>query len=192
MSTEIECVNMALVRVGADVITSLDQPVPRAAICKVFVAPGRRAFLESAYWGFARAVSTLAAVSGQPVDPDYSLRYPLPPNFLKLWALAGDNADYPVRRDGAYLLTDAGSPISVIYTRDVPEIGRWPEKAATAYAWALAASICMKISGNRQLTNEIADEARALLNDARHSESMQDPPTGLETVGWLESRRQGQ
>src|SRR4051812_49288353 len=85
--------NLALIALGEDQISSLDDPYKRAILCAALYDPTRRALLRAGKWNFARKQMQLAASATAPLF-DYGNAYPLPADFIDMWREA-DEADLP-------------------------------------------------------------------------------------------------
>ena len=79
--SEVSICNQALSLVGAKSITSLDDDVNEAKLCKLNYAPVRDAVLAEHDWTFATRWETLAA-SANPAPGEFTNEFPLPSDVL--------------------------------------------------------------------------------------------------------------
>lgn len=72
----------ALIRLGANPITSFDDGTAESEIASALYAPVRDSLLSSYPWTFASAQSTLTKLNEVP-EADYQNAFQLPNNFLR-------------------------------------------------------------------------------------------------------------
>ena len=189
MTTLIEYVNIALGSIGVSDITSLDDANARASIMKARVNVARRSVLEETYWLFARKAVSIPADATTPTDSYFSTRYPLPTDYLKFWYIDG-HEDWPHQIQESWLLSNAGPPITLIYTHDVTELGRWPTKVGEVFAARLAMLAAYKLTGQQKNVDKAKEHYQDAVSAARHNNAVQSPLESLDADEWLASRGQ--
>lgn len=190
MSSETELVNLALTNLGKDPITSIDEATSTAATVKSVLRVVRRAILEDQYWFFAREFASLPADATAPENPEFTARYKLPSDFVRLW-YKSEQEDYPHVIQGSFLETDAGAPLNLVYVKDVPQLERWPEQVGMVFAASLAVNTCMRLTGSRRLREDMVLWLREVMPVARHNNALNTTTEEFDADIWLRSRRQG-
>lgn len=174
-STIIEVANTAatLLGQGTTLLSLSDDDDVARAINQVLDLQ-RRAVLRAHFWNFALGRAELAA---DPTPPtfDWSARYLLPGDYLNLREMYPREVAW--RIEGKYLLADYGSPIRIVYTRDVTNIGDWDALAVDALAAKLAHTICYRVTGNRELRQDMLAEYKMKLREARHMDAIEGENT---------------
>lgn len=144
--SKVNICNQALLMLGSDTITSLDESDKRATHCSVLYDPTRKALLRRHNWGFARARRDLAQLSTAP-DFGFEYYYQLPSDCLRIRGIYQDSEmpftdRYSVESNKIAINI---SPCRIIYTRNVEnprEFDALFDKALAAWlAWELALPI---------------------------------------------------
>lgn len=145
--TDVDIINVALVKLGKSPITTFASPgTPAAGASKVVYDQNRTSLLRMAPWNFARQFTSLAQLSSTPValtllpDPDYgggivyTGAFQLPNDFIRLYRVSPYDAHW--RLVGKALLTDAipaAAPAGLIGTQPANANGsNDPSVAASA------------------------------------------------------------
>lgn len=182
MTSLVDLCNLALLRIGGETITDLDEPSATATACRLLVGPARDGVLRAHPWRFAEAAVRLARLGSAAGDgllePGW-LAYALPGDCLAPRRL-GEGQPFRVR--GATLLTPA-EPAVLIYTARIDDPGRFDPLFITALAARLAADLVMPLQGDRDTQRQAErafthalDAARAA--DARDAQASGPGPAG--------------
>lgn len=177
--------NMALsrIRIGSR-ISSLSEQTQAAKTCNFWFAHCRKALLRSLPWSFAQRSVALAASATQ-TFPGWSYVYGYPPRALKVNFVADEAgiriaysrfsaseesvATWPktIGVPFALALGETGTTKVILsdlanayafYTVDVEDVSLFPEDAASALAWSLAA----EIAGPLSAASDVIAEARQM------------------------------
>ena len=162
----------ALIRIGAQPITSFADGSAEAEIAALIYPQARESLLAAYPWGFAMRQAVLSRVAEAPLA-DYRYNYALPDDCLRVWTAgsggAGDGLQY--RLHGGYLQADA-EDVVLTYIAAVDEEDGAPAYFDSVLTAKLAAEFCVPLtestsraeSLNRQYEQEFA---RARLADAQ-------------------------
>jgi hypothetical protein len=175
MVSDKDVANLALIRLGAQLITSLESDrSQRAILCREFLPILRNALLRNYPWAFATRRQQLAEVSGLDEMWDYSHAYQLPtkPKCLRVLKSDADEYDTRWKIEGAYLLTNA-EEITISYTAEIEEPGLYDAQFVEVLAMRLAWAICRAITGDDEMVEVVRDEYLLLLSEAEASDSIE-------------------
>lgn len=162
MTTEVEIANLALNRVGASEISSLDDPVDEARVCKRELAQAISFLLRDTNWNFATKWVTLPPSADGYNFPDFDYTFLLPADYVKVQAVRyPDQRDYQgnlarIKRwniSGRYLGVSYESPV-LEYTFDAP-VGVWEGMAVEALINRLAYFIATPLSRSQETKAEM-------------------------------------
>lgn len=146
MSSTTDLANMALGHLGQPPLTDLNGPGPNAEACRTFFENSRKVSLRAASWNFAAERATLTADATAPLF-GYRFRYPLPSDYMRMimvnGRLSGTKLTYH-KIEGQYLLSNEAI-IHIVYVKDVPLTGTWPEDFCLAFSYQLASMIAPRI-----------------------------------------------
>ena len=150
MVSEVQICNQALALIGADFITSLDDNVNEAKLCKINYEPVRDAVLAEHDWSFATRWQTLAQ-EADPPPGEFQNSYPLPPDVLAVQFVGEDyqNPEVWQLEDNA-IRTDATTcKCQVLY--QVTDTSKYPSLFTQALVARLAAELAIPITNSRTL-----------------------------------------
>lgn len=186
MTTEIDICNKAINRLGGNTISSSDgsvsalnsaEPGIEEKLCKANYAIIRDVVLEDRIWSFALARAILDTPDATKPAFGYDQRFQKPSDMLFLWRLSYDDApisrdaDYTLanwRVEGDFILADNDLiRIEYIKTLDQPaDVALFSNQFIDVFSLRLAAEICMAITENRVLMQNLMQEYQARLVDA--------------------------
>lgn len=179
--------NMALLRMGHSTITSFDDSTDAASKIRAQFDYARRMVLDNK-WGFARKTVLIAADATAPENTDFSNRYLLPNDYIRIQRLEGAQRDYAVQREGNYLLSNAGPPLRLVYTYDEKNLNRWPPHALGALSCQLAMLTCLSITADQRTADRMTRDYGDTLAMALHSDSVQESHEPDMRNKWFEAR----
>lgn len=146
MSSQTEIANMALAHFGQSRITDINQQSAPAQAIRDFWDNARKSTLRAASWNFA---VTMAELTASITDPPFkwAKQYPLPSDYLHMvevnCRLSGTSVtDHEIQ--GGMLLTNS-AVAKIIYVRDVPLTGTWPEDFCLAFSFKLAGMVAPRL-----------------------------------------------
>lgn len=142
---------MALVQLGAAVISNIDEPSTNATYCRTMWDICRNSLMREHAWNFA----TKRAILLQSVTPPiyrYKYAYQLPPNLLRVLTVYSDdrvNDDFKI--EGTKLLTDQNN-IQIKYIEDITTVAEWDPSFQEVMAAKLRAAIAYSITRSTSQT----------------------------------------
>lgn len=159
---KIDICNMALSRLGVELIESLNEASEPARVCSQFYNQARRVVLRRYNWTFATRRSELALLPTTIPDYLYAYRYPARCEFVrKLYNKDCDNipayTEYKLGSDseGMIIYTDVENAVAE-YTADIEDCGLFDSQFTEMLSWKLAAEMAFKLTGNMQIA-QMAD-----------------------------------
>jgi hypothetical protein len=183
----IELCSSALIKLGADSISSFEDGTAEARVASRLYPLVRDAMLAAHPWSFATKQATLARLAAAPVA-DFAHAYQLPVDFLRALS-AGDAArgrGLVYQIINRQLHTGAESVILSYVFR--PSEGDFPAYFASALVTRLAAEFCLPLTEDTSRAERFTRLAEAELKLAKLVDSQQDTPPRVEDYTLIEAR----
>lgn len=153
MASAVEICNRALVRLGEDTITALDNDSDRARVCNAIYNEVKETTLSEYPWNCTIYRATLAPLAEAPVwNFAYAYQLPTDPYCLRVLEANLDITYYPWRVEGRTLVTDAGGSVDIMYIALVQDENQIPPILRELISIRLAAEICYPITGDYKLS----------------------------------------
>jgi hypothetical protein len=185
--SSIELCSSALVKLGANGISSFEDGTAEARVAASLYPMIRDALLCAHPWSFATAKARLAKLSEGPVA-DHRHAFQLPQNFLKALSAGSE-----VRARGLsyqilnrQLHTNADEVVLTYVFR--PSEGDFPAYFAVALVNRLAAEFCIPVTENTTRAERLFRLAEEEMKLARLVDSQQDTPPRVEDFTLIEAR----
>jgi hypothetical protein len=179
-STPEDVCNLALFRVRADEIGSLDEQSVNAEKCRVLYPHIRDMVLTEYPWGFARATRALSRKEDTPVEWEYAFDYPndcvkaryLVPTNDQGETISGYNVnlydEQPIHwelglgEDGKKVILTNYEHVHLVYTRQVDDVLLWDALFTDLLAWRLAVDLAIPLGGDsgKAYRSEAMQQAR--------------------------------
>lgn len=181
--SDVAVANEALILLGDDTITSLDQDAARAKAIKRIYTPRLDAALRSHDWNFARMRAALAKLDAVP-EFGYDFMYQLPQDPLCLRVLTtnldeSDPWDIEVYKTASaqyrVLLTDEAD-VEIRYIARVSDPTLWDALFADAFVLTLASSVAYALTRNATLTAELNRDRDEAWKKARSVDGQEGRP----------------
>ena len=188
MTSIVEIGNIALVNLGEDTITSLSDDVKAARLINRRYAPIRDAVLRAHPWNCAMARAGLASADPAPVWGPAAC-YQLPTDCLRVLRVQDRQAAWKV--EGRKIVTNAGAPLNILYTRQVTDPNAFDPLLIEAIAARLAADLAHPITQSTTLIQVMWDLYRQKLIEARGVDGQEGTGDALIADTWLASRSVG-
>lgn len=144
---QVEIANQAVVRIGAKTFTYAIQTSNEAVKCNLLFEPTRKSLLRSFEWNFASARAALTAEITGP-DFEYTYRYKLPSDFLRLFKKKGLYSEYPRKIEGDYLLTDDDAA-QIKYVRNITDPAKFDPLFTEVFVLTLAKKMIPPLAGTK-------------------------------------------
>ena len=174
---KIDIINIALNRIGAAPIASMEEASQTARVVKSCYDFTRQNLLRKYPWGFATRRNKLAQLEYKPEDYRFSYRYPGEVLYLrKICTPYGkDDVTYKIASDktGKVIYTDIAEAV-IEYTADIQDCTLFDSQFVEALAWKLAAEIAFTITGDIKIAQAAVQAYNAYLAEARGEDAKED------------------
>lgn len=189
-ASTIQICNMALLRVGGQTISSLDEGSRESQLCSAFLEQCREQILRAFPWPFARRRVALADL-GTPVS-NWGYRYAYPSDCIQALRIVYPGLRLPLANQNIPFEVSSSATQRVIhcdwagaeleYTARVTDPSLYDSQFISAFAWLLAAEIAMPLIGKPEPSNLARQHYMLALSEAAAqalSEGCSDPePAG--------------
>jgi hypothetical protein len=210
MASPVDICNIAILRVGGQLISSLTENSPAAIACNLQYDIARRDLLRSHPWNFALKMAQLAQNVDEPLF-DYDYSYALPADCLRvistsdqdeayLYGYGGDfngfvtisnRVDYAqadrYKIIGRNLYSDDGT-VKIKYIADIADTTQFDPSFVEMLGVRIAMTIAYQVSGSVQMRKDLADEFQYLLTQAQQNNGQEGTRERIELSAWLTSR----
>jgi len=193
MTTEVSICSNALLRLGADPISSFDEAdttgsnIERARLVSSLWPTIRRQVLRAHPWNVAIKRVQLSPDSTAP-DFGYANRFQKPSDWLRTIAV-GEHDDDRIgyRSEGNYFLCD-DDVFYLVYVFDNDDPATYDASLVGALELAMAAALAYPVTNSTSLAEALSGEMRAALMLARATDAQDDPPETLGDFPLMQSR----
>jgi len=210
MASPVDICNMAIMRVGGQLITSLTENSPTAIACNTQYNIVRKDLLRSHPWNFAIKYAQLAQDVATPLF-SYDYSFALPTDCIRvlatadqeqayLYGLGGDFNGYVLINNrvdfaladnykivGRHLYSNNGT-VQIKYVSDITDTTAFDPSFVELLGVRLAMTISYQITGSVQMRKDLADEFQYLLSEARANNGQEGTRERIELSAWLTSR----
>lgn len=142
-------------------------------------------------WNFAIRRSSLSRLADNP-QSGYQYQFQLPADFIRLLPLSEggtlNGTSLAFRREGSKILTNAGSPLTILYVARVSDESEMDPIFVQALATTLAARAASLVTGKNTLAKTLQDEARQLTIQAQMVDALEGTPYEPEADDWINAR----
>lgn len=165
VTSEVEIMNSALRKLGAERILSPNDDNNRARLVKESYPIKRDELLRSHPWRFNKGYASLAQVFPKPVDVfDYDFVFKLPSDCARVfWTNLGPDAEWEEIENNQ--LAACANDVTVKYGKYITDVTKYDANFIETLAWAIAADIAFSLT---QSTSQ-ADLADAKYRDVLRS-----------------------
>lgn len=163
---KIDVVNLAMVLVGAKVLTGLTDASKAARLSNSLYELSSRGMMElPENWKFLTARAELGQNSNEPISGVYSYQYNIPPKCLRVIAnhdADDDKIEFPYKRE-VYVSGSAETDVILTnqdtcfirYIRERVDVARWPAWFARIVALDLAIVLCEPLKQDKPKKNQL-------------------------------------
>jgi hypothetical protein len=183
MSSDTDIANLALARIGAARINSMDDATVPAQQCKLFYAQDRDALLRGHSWVFAMTRAQLSEDADTPAF-GYGHAYILPSDCLRVVRLYHGHRQYQV--EGKRILTD-DTECRIIYIRRIEDPAQFDALFVRALALELALSIESSLAQDKGLYQLIQADLNTAIAAARLADVIESE-TEEPSLSWAQAR----
>jgi hypothetical protein len=192
MASKIEICNLAVVKLGALRITSLEDNTKSANVLSAVYDSLLDAELASHPWSFA---TTRAQIPADVAAPSFGwgYRYQLPAGFLKMVEVGQDWLFYdsdqgPVFTiEGGAVLTDQLSPLQIRYVQRVTNAGLFPAMFVQSFACRLAYETAESLTQSLSKRQQAIEEYKETIRIAKRNNDIEKPPQRNAPQSWERS-----
>lgn len=184
MASKVSIANIALRTVGENPITSFTEGNRISDMMNARFDEVLDGELSDFPWNCVTARKNLPQLTNAPVW-EFDKAYELPSDCLRV--LKTNIPDYSWRVEGKTLVTSQ-SNVSIVYTRHVDDMNELSTRVQQIVGFRLAAEVCQAITQDKSLTQELWNKYEKQLTRARHADSQEGKPYGLEESEWLTVR----
>lgn len=185
MSSQTEIANYALVKVGANKITDInDSNSTEAVTVKTIYNQVRQSLLRSANWSFARIRSSLAQLETAPAF-EFSFAYQLPSDFIKLVQVYNPCSNW--KKLSGQLHSD-DTTMNIEYIADITDENDFDPLFEECVALKIATEICFKFSSNATLESTLRQQLEMKLREAKTINAKENSYRQLPDGSWVNSR----
>lgn len=184
MTSIVAICNAALIRIGAEPISALDEPSKAARLCNSRYADLRDEVLRDHPWNFALHRTSLAALAEMPAF-GYARRFQLPADCLRVLSMADKDARFQI--EGRSLLTDEADA-KILYVRRVEDPNAFDPLFANALSLRLAAELAYAITNSTTLIEAMWGLYQRAAQRARTADAQEGSLPVLDADAWIGTR----
>lgn len=185
--TDIAICSKALLKIGANIISSFDEGTAESEVSTNLYPQIRDALLSSHPWSFAIAQTNLPRLASTPVA-DYKYAYKLPSDFIRVLS-AGDNVrsrglEYKIIEDRLH--TNRAEVVLTYIFR--PDEKSYPPFFYSCLIARLAAEFCLPLVESTSRTEFLTKSFEAEFKKAKLIDSSQETPDSIDDFTLIEVR----
>mgnify|MGYP003123013717 FL=1 len=177
--------NQALVKCGANTISSFTDGSHEANTCSTMYDNARDGLLYYTFWNFAVTKQALSLTNETPVDASYTKVHTLPGDIIRVKGMVDKSGyaitDYSIESNKVYSNTD---PLNIEYVQRLDE-SNFPVFFIEALIAKLAAEINESITGVGSLTRRLTEEFQLKLRASRIADGQENPSVNIVPAGRL-------
>ena len=188
--------NIALARIGAKEITSLENDQSReASLCRRLFHPARRTALAAHHWNGAKRAAELTVSAITPIFWSYA--FPVPDDFIRLISVHPSDdpsatCEYSLQNANDttvdnVIMTDSNQ-LYIQYVFDNIDIPTMSQGFRDVLNFVLSRDLCMALGKSAAKFDLSAREYRRALTIAKSIDGMEDYPEKLSEGSWVKSR----
>lgn len=188
MASQTDICNLALRKLGAARISSIEDGTEQANILADIYTSCLESELAAHPWMFAAARALIPADAAAPAF-GWARSYPLPAGYLKMievgsWWVFYAGCDGPYAIEGRAVLTDQASPLKIRYVQRITNAGALPPCFVQAFACRLAAESAEPITQNMSKRQQAWQEWRQAISVAKRTNDIEMPPQTSPASSW--------
>lgn len=186
--SKVSICNLALTKLGADRITSLDDNVKAAKVLNEVYDEVLESVLTDHSWSFALKRVALTLLDYTPIF-EYTLAYQKPTDCLKI--IGTDDSVAKFKLENERILSNTAD-LKILYIFRQEDSGTYFMKFVEALATKLASYIAYNIVASRTLAVDLLKEYKTvMLPEAIASDSQNSSPTEPMQDEWINGRETG-
>ena len=188
--SEVAIYNLALQKLEAQRVASVDEDSTNAIECNACYAHLRDLELRKYNWNFARKRATLAPSSVTP-DFDYDYAFPVPSDFLRLLPLNTYELDWRIENHEGQvcILTNDGTSLEINYIARITNTGLFDPCFEEMLACKIADHLCGRITGSNTKKKDVRADYQIAKADARRLNAFENISEEPPEDSWVAERR---
>jgi len=183
--SKISISNQALIKCGANTITSFTDGTHEANVCSVMYDNVKKGLLYYTFWNFAIQKTQLNKLAETPTDKSYTNAHTIPGDVIRVKGFFDDQgyqvSQYSLEKTKVFSNQD---PLFIEYVQDMAE-----KDLAVFFTEALIAKMALEINeaitGVGTLTSRLAEDFSTKLRAARITDGQENPPSNVMPMGRL-------
>ena len=161
--SELDICNGALILIGAEPISSLDEENDKARACRVLYPSSRDELLRMHPWNFAKKRVALVELATTPLS-EYDHQYQLPVDCLRVLENDSEYRDWKI--EGRALLTDS-TEVIISYISRIEDPNAFDVLFTEALEHRLGSKLAIPIRNSPETASALKNEFFHLLMEAR-------------------------
>lgn len=184
MPNQLEICNAALIRLGGEPISSINEESRAADLCKWKWDSCRRRLAAARPWNFEIKRVKLAQAAAMP-EYGYAYAYDLPTDFVGIVSVHPKDAKYLL--EGPQLLADE-EEIYIRYKSDVSKAGLFSQEYAQVLDALIAFEISYALTGSKTMQQTMFELYKLELANASRINASAGSPDTIADDPWLQGR----
>lgn len=176
-TSETQLCNNALLRLGANTISSLTDGTVEANICNQVYAITRDSLLRMHFWNFAIVRDSIAADVTAPAF-EYSAYYTLPSDFIRVYKLYNQSSEYKI--EAQKIAINQSGELEIAYVARITDVTKFDELFSEALVLMLAVKIARRVGGTGFDTTDLKQELQLRLAEAKMVDAQSGSPDHLQ------------
>lgn len=181
--------NSALIKLGADRISSITQDTKSAQLLNAIFDQVRDELLRIHPWNFAIKRAELSPSVTAP-SYGYEFAYDIPSDSLRILDTDQDEefGDNEWKVEGRQILTHFDT-LKIRYLSRIEDPNQWDPAFAEAFAWRLAYGISYGLTQSATVMQAMEAGYKRAISEARSIDGMEGTMTGFVADTWTNSRK---
>jgi hypothetical protein len=186
VATQVSICSNALLMLGAQTISAIDEDTPRAIIASNLYDDTRNAVLRSHPWNCAVKRVVLAADSEAPAF-DYSAQFTLPGDFLRVLSVGEETEDIDYKVESGKILA-SGTSLALRYIWKNTTESTWDAMLVKAMELQMSAAMAYAITMSAAKEQLQLEKLERFMKQCRAVDGQDDPPQQLGDERLLNAR----
>jgi hypothetical protein len=189
--SQVSICNGALIKIGADRVSSITEDKREAILLNAIWDNARDFVLRGHRWNFATKRVELVPNSTTP-EWGYQYEFDIPNDFIRIVDTDPDDIEFVVESDsggnGRVLRCDE-SVLDLTYIFQQSNMEAWDHSASKALEWQLAGEVAYALTQSLALQDACFKKALQVIAEARSMDGAEGIVRGLEADDWTNARR---
>ena len=186
MASVIDICSNALLLVGAQTISALDEGNDRARLVANLYDGVKNAVIRSHPWNCCIKRVALAPLSESPAF-DYAYQFLLPPDCAKILQVGEYRQEIDYRIEAGCILADETAVFLKYVSKDIDE-SQFDDLLSDAIMYAMASRVAYPLTQSATLQQTMEQKLAMVMREARSVDGQDDPPETLGDNALVNSR----